>query len=143
MRQAITKRLKVYQLTALFSVVFALVGFSYNVWRLELSEQNNSKRVASFEILQQLSALEHLVYAAHYDKNPIDGNPRKGWIKVGLIADLSVLTNPTVVAQAGKLKSTWSNNWRDMSDDGDAVDRIVVAIDSARLAVKEQILELE
>ena len=41
-------KLQLYQLTVIFSVLFALVGFSYNVWRMEVSEQNNNIRTACF-----------------------------------------------------------------------------------------------
>ena len=80
-----------YFFTAIASVVFAFIGFSYNAWRMEASEDNNNTRIASFQILQELAELELIVFAAHYDNNKIDGSPRKGWVKVNLIHDLSYL----------------------------------------------------
>ena len=62
-----------YQATAIFSVLFALAGFSYNVWRMEVSEANAAKREAAFEIMLQLAELEHEVYAAHYDQDTVVG----------------------------------------------------------------------
>ncbi|MCL1123885.1 hypothetical protein [Shewanella surugensis] len=59
----------IFQLTAIFSALFALVGFSYNVWRMEISEHNTTVRSASFELLLQLAELESIIYANFYDKN--------------------------------------------------------------------------
>jgi hypothetical protein len=55
--QEIVKRFQLYSMTLFLSVIFALVGFSYNVWRMEASEQNNNIRTACFEMLLELSAL--------------------------------------------------------------------------------------
>ena len=66
---SLLRRMKVYQATALFSVLFALLGFSYNVWRMEVTEQNSNVRDAAFELLLQLAELEQVVYAAHYDND--------------------------------------------------------------------------
>lgn len=100
-----TETINVFQLTAVFSMLFALVGFSYNVWRMEITEYNNNVRSASFELLLQLSELESIIYAAHYDQDVIQGSPRKGWIKVNLIADLSVVTEPDIQTAAEALKA--------------------------------------
>jgi len=137
------KRLQTYQLTVIFSVLFALLGFSYNVWRMEVSEQNNNIRTACFEILLELSSLEQLVFAAHYDGDPQEGNPRKGWVKVGLIGDLSALTAGSVEQRAGQLKQTWSQHWESMPRDKASVDRIVAAIDAMRAEIKQVLRSLD
>ena len=136
-------RIQLYQLTVLFSVFFALLGFSYNVWRMEVTEENSNIRTASFEILLTLSSLEQLVYSAHYDGDQQEGNPRKGWVKVGLIEDLSVLTTDSVQAQAAVLKTVWSNNWGSMMENQDSADQIVTAIDSTRRELKLVLRSLE
>ncbi|TMN87233.1 hypothetical protein CWB66_21980, partial [Pseudoalteromonas sp. S558] len=66
------------------SVVCAFIGFRYNAWRMEVSEDNNNTRIESFKILQELAELELIVFAAHYDRNEVEGSPRKGWGKVNL-----------------------------------------------------------
>jgi hypothetical protein len=116
----------------IFSVLFALLGFSYNVWRMEVSEQNNNIRTACFEILLEPSSLEQLVFAAHYDGDPVAGNPRKGWSKAGLIGDLSALTAELVEQRAGQVKQTWSQHWEAMPRHKASFDRIVGAIDAMR-----------
>lgn len=136
-------RIQLYQLTVIFSVLFALVGFSYNVWRMEVSEQNSNIRTACFEILLEASALEQLVYAAHYDRDKDEGNPRKGWVKVGLISDLSVLTTEPVEKRAATLKDVWASSWNTMHADKGSVDTIVAAIDSLRAEVKLVMKSLE
>ena len=137
------RRMKWYQATALFSVLFALVGFSYNVWRLEVTEHNSSVREAAFESLLQLAELEQLVFAAHYDQDPVAGNPRVGWVKVGLIIDLSAICGEGVQAAALVLKQTWSEDWASMASDQEATERIVAAIDATRLAVKDSLSMLD
>ncbi len=133
----------VFQTTAIFSMLFALIGFSYNVWRMEITEYNSNMRSASFELLLQLSELEAIVYYAHYDKNPNDGNPRKGWIKVGLISDLSMITEPNVHDAAQALQKTWQANWSHMQQDETSAQAIIQEIDSVRLEVRKLITHLE
>jgi len=137
------RRLKVYYLTAIFGVIFAVIGFSYNAWRLEVSEDNNTIRTASFEVLVLLAEFEQLIYAAHYDRDLEEGNPRKGWIKVGLIVDLSALISTASEKQAQELKAAWDNNWRIMTDNRQATDYLVRAIESVRREIKLTLNELE
>ena len=104
-------KLQAYYITAILSLVFAVVGFSYNAWRLEATEDNNNIRTASFEVLGELAELEQIIYAAHYDKDEIEGNPRKAWVKVGLVVDLSALISKSVEKKSLNLRETWSKNW--------------------------------
>ena len=104
---SLPSRLHTYQLTAIFSLVFAIAGFSYNAWRMAESEHNNTIRTASFETLIQLSELEQLIYAAYYDKDINRGNPRQGWLAVGLISDLSYLSGTAEQQAATALTNTW------------------------------------
>ena len=136
-------KLNVYYLTAIFSLVFALLGFSYNAWRLEASEDNNNIRTASFEVLLELAELEQLVFAAHYDQDPGAGNPRTGWVKVGLINDLSGLISEPVEASAEQLRNVWSGNWTRMKDDQAAADTIIASIDTMRKAIKVELKSLK
>ena len=133
----------IFQLTAIFSVIFALIGFSYNVWRMEISEYNNTMRTASFELLLQLSELEAIVFAAHYDKDPITGNPRKGWIKVNLINDLSMLTQDKVIASATDLKTIWQQHWPMIANEQQSVISITEQIDHTRASVRDLIASLD
>lgn len=137
------RRMKIYQATAIFSVLFALVGFSYNVWRMEASEHNDTVRNASFEILLQLAELEQLVYAAYYDQDASAGSPRVGWVKVGLIADLGYNSAAPVQHSAGQLKEIWSTHWQTLPAERASADAIVVAIDSTRLAVQHALRQLD
>ena len=99
------RKLKVYYMTAIISMIFAVVGFSYNAWRLEVSEDNSNIRTASFEVLQELAELEQTIYALHYDNYVTEGSPRKAWVSVGLIVDMSMLISPEVIKEAENLKS--------------------------------------
>lgn len=137
------KKVSIFQITALFSMLFALVGFSYNVWRMEISEYNSTMRSASFELLLQLSELEGIVYAAHYDQDPVAGNPRKGWIKVNLIKDLSMITESEVEASAQRLKQKWQTNWQSVPGSEPSAVAVVEAIDSTREEVRLLLSKLD
>lgn len=134
---------RLYALAVLFSVLFALAGFSYNVWRMEVSEHNNNIRTASFEMLRELAGLEQLVYSAHYDQEPVAGNPRVGWVKVGLITELSALTSPAVTASAVQLRTRWSAGWEQVPTDRHTVDQLVMAIDGVREAIQQTLGDLD
>lgn len=130
------KKLKMYYITAILGVVFAVIGFSYNAWRLEVTEDNNNIRIASFEVLTNLAELEQIIYAAHYDKNKTEGNPRKGWVKIGLIVDLSSLISKSVEGQSLKLMGVWSGSWERMTNDRKVVDELIEEIDLVRKEIK-------
>ncbi|WP_299803174.1 hypothetical protein [uncultured Shewanella sp.] len=133
----------VFQLTAVFSMLFALVGFSYNVWRMEITEYNSNMRSASFELLLQLSELESIVYAAHYDQDLVLGSPRKGWVKVNLIADLSMITEPEISVAAKELKLSWQANWQQLPDDEASAQAVVTKIDETRAQVRQLLKQLD
>ncbi|MBQ4837893.1 MULTISPECIES: hypothetical protein [Pseudoalteromonas] len=139
----IQQKLQLYQISVIFSMLFALVGFSYNTWRLEVSEYNNNVRLASFEILKELAALEQLLYVAHYDQDMQSASPRKGWIKVGLIKDFSYLTNKQVQVGATNLQKTWSQNWENISTSNQSVELIVNDIDEVRASIKTLLTSLQ
>lgn len=135
-------KLKIYYITAILGVVFAVIGFSYNAWRLEATEANNNIRTAAFEVLTNLAELEQIIYAAHYDKDPDKGNPRTGWVKIGLIVDLGSLISIPVEDKARQLKTVWGDNWEAMVDDVGATDRLVTAIESVRTEIKSALISL-
>ena len=132
-----------YFFTAIASVVFAFIGFSYNAWRMEASEDNNNTRIVSFQILQELAELELIVFAAHYDNNKIDGSPRKGWVKVNLIHDLSYLAVDKVHLKTKDLQKVWQTNWPNMVDHESAAQSITHAIDSVRTEVVSELKRLD
>lgn len=139
----IISSLKTYQATVIFSILFALLGFSYNVWRMEVSEQNSNIRTACFQILLELSSFEQLVYTAYYDGDMREGSPRKGWVRVGLIQDLSVLTGVSVAREAAVLKEVWSKHWNAAANSTDSVELIVKQIDSVRSEIKSVLSTLQ
>jgi sensor domain CHASE-containing protein len=137
------KQIKNYQVAVIASLLFALLGFSYNVWRMEITEENANTRTACFELLLVLSELEQLVYSAHYDKNTAEGSPRKGWVKVGLTVNLSVLTTTEVKQSALQLKEVWSTHWQSIDNEEQSVQAIVLSIDSARTEIKILLKDLK
>ena len=132
MTSEINTKIRINFITALFSLLFALLGFSYNAWRMEVTEDNSNIRTASFEVLIELAELEQTIYALRYDKNLIEGSPRKGWVSVGLINELSVLINNDVHQKAVALKSVWKENWAQVEHSNDATEKVVKAINTVR-----------
>jgi hypothetical protein len=140
---ALKRKIAIYQVTVVLSVMFTVIGFSYNVWRMEVTEQNNTIRTASFELLLNLAKLEQNIYLAHYDGDLDAGNPRYGWVLVGLIRDLSVLTDDTVEFRALSLHQTWSNHWDTLGSNSESVSSIVLAIDAQRQSIKALLKTLD
>lgn len=139
----LSHKLRLFYVTSILSMVVAVIGFSYNAWRMELTEDNNNIRTASFEVLTELSELEQIIYAAHYDKNKQDGNPRKAWVKVGLIVDLSSLISEQVEKEANDLKILWSNNWQLVNDDESVTQKLVEQMEQVRLSIKYDLKNLQ
>ncbi|VAW69549.1 hypothetical protein MNBD_GAMMA09-2511 [hydrothermal vent metagenome] len=137
------KKLRIFYITSIFSIAFAMLGFSYNAWRMEVTEDNSNIRTAAFEVLLQLSELQQIIYSAHYDKNSDEGNPRKAWVKIGLIADLSTLISPKVEADAVVLNTLWSENWQLVTDDEKFVQQLISQIDKVRTDINVVLKNLQ
>ncbi|MCK4709037.1 MAG: hypothetical protein KAU21_10510 [Gammaproteobacteria bacterium] len=143
MKSDLDQKFKSYYLTAIFSLIFAVAGFSYNAWRLEVTEDNSNIRTAAFEVLTELSELQQLIYSSHYDHDKAAGNPRIGWVKIGLIIDLSVLISRQAENKSVELKNSWSDNWEIFEDNRTATDELIVKIDSVRNAIKLTLKNLD
>ena len=83
------------------------------------------------------------MYTAHYDKDLKEGSPRKGWVVVGLVNDLSVLTDPVITDKTTQLKDVWSNHWQSLSNDQASADAIVKSIDVVRDELKQLLTSLD
>ena len=138
----IERKMKIYQFTAITSLLFALIGFSYNAWRLEVSESNNTIRTASFQMLLELGSVEQLVYALHYDKSEQQGNLRTGWVKVGLIQDLSMLSTDDVQKASKNLHQIWHQHSNLMPDTQSSATEIIKSADALREAIKRSLANL-
>ncbi|PHS18906.1 MAG: hypothetical protein COA86_06985 [Kangiella sp.] len=136
-------KLKNYYFTAISSVIFAVVGFAYNAWRMEVTEDNNNIRTAAFEVLIVLAEFEQILYAAHYDKNTIEGSPRVGWVKIGLASDLSALISPEIEMEMEKLTDLWHSNWSSITEIQTSVERLVQSVTSARMKIKSTLKKLD
>ena len=135
--------IRIYYATAWLSLILALAGFSYNAWRLERSEENSNLRSAAFQLLSELSELKQIMYASHYDHNQVEGSPRRGWVKVGLIDDLGMLMGEDVALASAELKAQWSADWDQVATDRASVQSLVERLDAVRTAVKARLAHLE
>ncbi len=136
-------KLKNYYFTAIFSVFFAVAGFGYNTWRMEVTEDNSNIRTAAFEVLIVLAEFEQILYAAHYDKNTVEGSPRLGWVKVGLASDLSALVSPKVETKMDKLTNLWRDKWSTIQDDNKNVELLVSKVTEIRMEIKTVLKSLD
>ncbi|MGB0496259.1 MAG: hypothetical protein ACPGJI_07875 [Kangiellaceae bacterium] len=136
-------KLKNYYFTAIFSVIFAVIGFGYNAWRMEVTEDNNNIRTAAFEVLIVLAEFEQILYAAHYDQNTVEGSPRLGWVKIGLASDLSALISIEVEDEMGKLSELWAISWTEIESETKVVNTLVDSVTSVRMKIKETLKKLE
>lgn len=134
--------LQMYRVVLLISILLAGLSFSYNVWRLEVSERNNPIRAAGMQVLLELSELEQLIFIAHYDNDLIAGNPRKAWVRVGLIQDLSILVSDDTVHVAETLRQVWQKQWPYIAEDVDAVNQVGTKIDKLRDQIKYELKTL-
>ncbi len=139
----INRKLQIFYITSVFSMIFAVLGFSYNAWRMEITEDNSNIRTAAFEVLTELSEMQQMIYAAHYDKDLQEGSPRKIWVKVGLIVDLSGLISAQVETEAVQLESVWSESWQQLNSDETKALALVSQIDSVRNEIKMTLKNLQ
>jgi len=140
--EKIQEKIVTYQVIVMMSFVFGVLGFIYNNWRYEHNEYNNNIRVASFQMIQELAALEQNIYANHYDKDPHKGSSRDGWVKIGLINDLSLFISPSTQETSKKLKIVWSQNWEEITNDRNATDEVVKKIEDVKEATRMMLREL-
>ncbi len=138
----IQEKIVTYQIIVMMSFVFGVLGFVYNNWRYEHNEYNNNVRIASFQMMQELASLEQNIYANHYDKDPTKGNPRDGWVRVGLIDDLSMFISGDSKAATKQLKDTWTKQWTKIPEDQNVTDTLVKEIDEIRSEIREVLKEL-
>ncbi len=139
----INRKLQIFYITSVFSMIFAVLGFGYNAWRMEITEDNSNIRTAAFEVLTELSEMQQMIYAAHYDKDLQEGSPRKIWVKVGLIVDLSGLISAQVETEAMQLESVWSESWQQLNSDETKALALVSQIDSVRNEIKMTLKNLQ
>jgi len=140
--EKIQEKIITYQMIVMMSFIFGVVGFVYNNWRYEHNEYNNNIRIASFQMIQELAALEQNIYANHYDKDPHRGSPRDGWVKIGLINDLALFISPSTQKSSTLLKETWKYNWQNIENDRNAIDKVVEKIEDVRKATRVILREL-
>lgn len=131
---------------AITSLVFALVGFSYNVWRLELSEANTTVRTACFQMIMELAALEQIIYSKVYDNNTREGSPRKAWVKVGVIIELSHFTSNDIQQSSQQLHQIWSQQANRIESPKTAVpaaSKVIQQLDAVRADIRSLVQTLK
>ncbi len=129
---------------AIISLLVALSALGYNTWRNEQTEQNRNIRQAGFEMLLHISELQRITYLAHFDKDQVAGNPRKGWAEVLVLRDLAKLMPATAKIRSDALHEVWTNNWGGLGADDDwAVAAIDNAINDLRMDIVKVLESLD
>jgi hypothetical protein len=129
---------------ALISLVIALSTLSYSTWRNETSEENRNHRMAAFEILLKLNEFQQVVFHHRYDQDLTEkGNPRLGWTYVLTIRDLSQVLNAPLPEEASKLVQVWNDNWAELSEEQENVDRVLASVDVMREKTLQLLRSLE
>lgn len=128
---------------AIISLLVALTALGYTTWRNELTEENRTIRQAGFEMLVHVADLQRIAYLAHYDRNMVEGNPRKGWTKVLVIKDLAALMPAEVDTSATALLDAWDANWSGLGENAASVAAIDAAIDDLRAAILAELRMLD
>ena len=72
----------------------------------------------------------------HYDQDLIAGSARIGWVKVGLISDLSSLVSEEVTVESEKLRRVWQENWSKINESEDKVQLVIAQVEAVRQATK-------
>ncbi|MCC5797446.1 MAG: hypothetical protein JJU48_09010 [Methylophaga sp.] len=135
--------LQLYRWVLLLSIVLASLSFFYNVWRMEVSEHNAMVRTAGIQILQELAELEQIIFIAHYDQDLQQGSPRRAWVRVGLIDDLSVLMSAPTIDSVNVLRDLWQREWPQLKNSHESVISLGDQIDEVRLQVKSELSRLK
>ena len=129
---------------ALLSLVIALSTLSYSTWRNEKTEENRNHRMAAFEILLKLNEFQQVVFHRRYDQDQTDkGNPRLGWAYVLTIRDLSQLLEAPIPEQSETFVLIWGDNWAELGDKQENVDRVLASIDDMREEMLQLLRSLE
>jgi hypothetical protein len=128
---------------AVISLIVAFTALGYNTWRNELTESNRTVREAGFAMLIHIGELQRVSYLAHFDNDPIEGNPRKGWTEVLIIKDLGVLMPANVQTATIDLSTTWGDNWQALGKDDAAVAAVDDSIDTLRDKITTELTALD
>jgi len=131
-------------LVALISLVVAVTSLGYNTWRNEASEHNRNQRLVAIEILRNVGELQQVTFLLHYDTDEADqANPRTGWAIVLTINDLAIVLDEPLPASAERLRATWDEHWRDLGENDAGKDRIIEAIETLRMDIRELLDDLD
>lgn len=128
---------------AIISLLVAFTALGYNTWRNEQTEANRTVRQAGFEILVHAGEMQRITYLAHYDKDLVEGNPRKGWTEVLIIKDLATLMPEQTDLRASELHNAWEQNWNQLGKREASVVAIDTALDQLRRSVLVEVADLD
>ncbi len=117
-----------YVAAVCFSMLFSLLGFGYTAWRMEQTESNETIRVASFRLLEEAASIQQALYLRVYDGEKKLGSPRRIWVSLGLLKDISPLVSVQVELEAIELYQFWAESWVQISSDKQSLEAFVSSL---------------
>jgi hypothetical protein len=111
-------------IVAIVSIVVALGGLAYSMWRNEKTEANRNTRIAAFEVLKTLGELQLIVDYAYYRKDRTQGDSTIGWRRVLCIKDLAQIVPSPGPEDAEHLLQTWRTSSETLNSDAQSAARI-------------------
>ncbi|MGV6807963.1 MAG: hypothetical protein ACWA5K_08700 [bacterium] len=109
-------------LVAIVSIVLAVTGFSYNAYRMELTEANSNVRTAGFALIEKLASLDEVLIYARYSENidqaEMERLRKSGWVQVIALRDLSYPMPADVRDASVQLMKTWQTHSLDLGSTG-------------------------
>lgn len=120
-------------LVAILSLIVAVTALLYNSYRFDMSEQNRTKRWASFEVLDSLSHLQFITDRSHYDNKENANLYIEGWVHVNRIEDLVLILDSIPMTLASdSLKNSWQTHFETLSTSGKSNEAVHDEISSLR-----------
>lgn len=132
-----------HNLVAIISLCAAISGLFYDNWRDQISEQNQNRREAAFEVLKDLGELQTIVNYAHFDQNKVRGNAIEGCKYAVQVKDLSQLLDKNSAKKSQRLYETWQQEWEQLRTSPESEASVSKQIHATRHAVLAAIHQIE
>lgn len=143
LRKFILERIQAESL-AVVGLMVALIALGYNTWRNELTEQNQTVRYASFEMLLKVGELQSILYAANGLESMQKETATRGEIVVLGLRDLSMFMPENVQGHSKNLVLEWRRSSVTLSDESEfSLALIDTKLNELRLGIIKAVKSLE
>jgi len=121
-------------------LLIAISTLLYSGYRAQLNQENQTARLAGFELLKSLNRLQMMVDSSRYTQ---DNAPSyiEGWTEVLLVEDMAGFVSVDVNQQAKVLHHLWQGEFENLEDKQTNYD-LTEAIKKTRISLKSAIHNL-